>query len=230
MINWFNSCTTAANTNLSHTERRSTRLMQSNRATAILSIPIFLSNLSDIHLFIWIQHLSVYCLLPIDIMAVAKYSQNALYRCTVMEIDTMESGAMMRGWVGWSTVNTALHWHNNYQCYRSLTWYDLHSTMWVWFFIKYHYWQSYAMSTNDAHSAVLFWREWLCLTLLAVTLLLSHTPITLQHGQGTMTYCCPADNGVQEKYEGDWAEGRMHGRGSYWYVLCSHVSAALHWT
>ena len=34
-----------------------------------------------------------------------------------------------------------------------------------------------------------------------------------------MTYCCPAENEVQEKYEGDWAEGRMHGRGAYWYVL-----------
>ena len=33
-----------------------------------------------------------------------------------------------------------------------------------------------------------------------------------------MSYCCATENGVQEKYVGDWAEGRMHGRGSYWYV------------
>lgn len=75
---------------------------------------------------------------------------------------------------------------------------------------------------------VLLRREWQYRRLLAVTLC---PPVhTLQHGQGTMTYCCPADNGVQEKYEGDWAEGRMHGRGSYWYVRVLIRTHVLHWT
>ena len=39
-------------------------------------------------------------------------------------------------------------------------------------------------------------------------------PFDCQHGTGTMTYSTD-ERGVQEKYEGDWADGRMHGRGIY---------------
>jgi hypothetical protein len=29
---------------------------------------------------------------------------------------------------------------------------------------------------------------------------------------------CSKDTDIQEKYEGEWVEGRMHGKGCYWYA------------
>ena len=45
--------------------------------------------------------------------------------------------------------------------------------------------------------------------------------LSWQHGRGTMTYSAdPARQSsglVQEKYEGEWMEGKMQGRGVYQY-------------
>jgi hypothetical protein len=37
-----------------------------------------------------------------------------------------------------------------------------------------------------------------------------------RHGRGVMTYSKSDANAVQEKYDGEFAEGKMSGRGCYW--------------
>jgi hypothetical protein len=38
-----------------------------------------------------------------------------------------------------------------------------------------------------------------------------------RHGRGVMTYSKSDSDPVQEKYDGEFAEGKMSGRGCYWY-------------
>lgn len=41
----------------------------------------------------------------------------------------------------------------------------------------------------------------------------------IQHGRGVMIYSNSSDpdNKIEEKYEGEWVDGKMHGRGIYYY-------------
>ena len=38
-----------------------------------------------------------------------------------------------------------------------------------------------------------------------------------RHGRGVMTYVKAEADAVQEKYDGEFVEGKMSGRGCYWY-------------
>jgi hypothetical protein len=39
-----------------------------------------------------------------------------------------------------------------------------------------------------------------------------------RHGRGVMTYSKSDASAIQEKYDGEFAEGKMSGRGCYWYT------------